>query len=99
MNIFTNPEERALLRKAMEGMKSNFPTVLDGTKKTMSVFPDCFDFDSRVKLHNTVVLEQLDEIKKTRKDFKEIEKAIKIIKPQAGEADVYNSLVQFFYQK
>ena len=98
MNIFDSPEEQQILNKAMLGMKSNFKDVLDGSKQTMSLFPEAFDYDSRVKLHNTVVLEQIQEFKKTRSDFGEIQKAIKIIKPQASEADVFHGLVKFFHR-
>ena len=96
LNIFTDPNEEKIFRKALHGMHAKFPDTLDGSKKTMSLFPDKFDFDSRIKLHNPVLVELLDEMKRTREDFKEIETFIRLIKPQAAEELVFNSLSRFF---
>ena len=97
LNIFTDPNEEKIFKKALDGMFNKFPDTLDGSKKTLSLFPDKFDFDSRIELHNPVLVDLLDELKRTQKDFKEIEKFIRLIKPQAAEELVFNSLSRFFY--
>ena len=97
LNIFTDPNEEKIFLKALHGMKDKFPDTLDGSKRTMSLFPEKFDYDARIKQHNPVVVELLEEIKRTRKDFKDIEKFIKLIKPQAAEELVFSGLSKFFY--
>ena len=97
LNIFTDPEEEKIFKKALYGMREKFLDTLDGSKKSMSLFPEKFDYDSRVKLHNPVVIELLEEMKRTRNDFKEIEMSIKKLKPQAAEELVFNSLARFFF--
>ena len=97
LNIFTDPNEEKIFLKALRGMHDKFPDTLNGSKKTMSMFPEMFDYDSRIKIHNPVIVELLDEMKGTQNDFNEIQKFIKLIKPQAAEELVFNSLSRFFY--
>ena len=80
-------------------MHDKYPDILDGSKKTMSLFPEKFDYDSRVKLHNPVLVELLEEMKRTQKDFKDIENFIRLIKPQAAEELVFSGLSKFFYNQ
>ena len=82
-------------------MMRNYPEVLNDSKKTMTVFPESFEFDRRIDQHNTVVLPVLEQIKKemdeTHADFTKIKKFIEKIKPQLAEGDIFDPLIRFFY--
>ena len=100
-SVFTDPNEQKVFRNALLGMLRNYPEVLNDTKKTMTVFPESFQFDTRIDQHNTVVLPVLEEIKneldQTHADFMKIKKFIEKIKPQVAEGDIFDPLLRFFY--
>ena len=45
-------------------MSANYCDVEDGSKSTVTCYPAGFDFDSRIKKFNSVVIKQLEEIKR-----------------------------------
>ena len=55
LNTFDDANEQHIFRTALLGMKQNYGNILDGSKSTISMFPDVFDYDSRIKPHNTAV--------------------------------------------
>ena len=63
--IFQEPHEQLVLQKGNQGMKDNYPDVENGSKKTVTCYPSGFNFDSRIQKFNTVVIKQLDQIKKS----------------------------------
>ena len=99
LNIFNDPNEQQIFRTGLLGMKRNYKNVLDGSKTTLSLFPEAFDYDSRIKIYNTVMLEQLEKMKQSHTDFEQIQNFIRVAKPQAGECDIFNALVRFFYNQ
>ena len=102
-NIFNDPAERKIFMTALTGMKRNYLNILTGEKSTMTIFPESFAFDDRIKMHNTVVVSALEEMKKemktTKTDFKNIRKFLTKIKPQVAEGDIFDPLARFFYNK
>lgn len=80
--VFNEQYQQNILQKRAQGMKQYYDGVTDGSKKTLNVFPAVFNFDSRIKEYNTVVLEQLEEMKKQlgRGDAKEFEYTQNLIK-------------------
>ena len=62
--IFTSPEQKKVLQKRTQGMSINYPDVEDGSKATVTCYPSGFNFDSRIKKFNTVVIKKLEEIRK-----------------------------------
>ena len=62
--IFNTPEQQKMLQKRTQGMSANYGDVEDGTKATVTCYPAGFNFDSRIKKFNTVVIKQLEELGK-----------------------------------
>ena len=67
-SIFQAPTEQTTLNKRFQGMMDNYKDVQDGSKKSVTCYPAGFNFDSRIKEFNTVVIKQLDQIKKNMED-------------------------------
>ena len=63
-SIFREPTEQTTLKKRFQHMKDNYQDVQDGSKKSVTCYPAGFNFDSRIKEFNTVVIKQLDQIKR-----------------------------------
>ena len=61
-SIFRDPHEQNRLTKRTHGMEENYPGVKDGSKKSVTCYPAGFNFDSKIKKFNTVVIKQLDQI-------------------------------------
>ena len=62
--IFNSTEQKKVLQKRTQGMSQNYPDIADGSKATVTCYPSGFNFDSRIKKFNTVVIKQLEEIRK-----------------------------------
>ena len=63
-SIFLEATEQKTLKKRFQGMKDNYQDVQNGSKKSVTCYPAGFNFDGRIKRFNTVVIKQLDQIKK-----------------------------------
>ena len=64
MKIFDAEDEQRIFRKSLEGMRKNYPEILEGKQKNMFYCPTAFNFSSRIGDDETCVPDQLDEIKK-----------------------------------
>ena len=102
-NIFTDPNEKKIFKKALLSMKRDYPQLTERSSDTLTVFPEWFQFDSRIKKKQTVVLPVLENIKKemdkTHSDFNKIDQFIRKIKPQLSEQEVFEPLVRFFFNQ
>ena len=47
LKTFDDPSEKKIFQKALEGMGTNYPEILQGTEKNMFYCPTAFNFDSR----------------------------------------------------
>ena len=63
LKIFDDLSEKKIFQKALEGMASNYPKILQGTEKNMFYCPTVFNFDSRIGTIETSVPDLLDEMK------------------------------------
>ena len=63
-SIFNTPEQQKILQKRTQGMSENYGDVEDGTKASVTCYPSGFNFDSRIKKFNTVVIQKLEGVRK-----------------------------------
>ena len=62
--IFRDKEGQQILNKRAKAMTDNYYDVKDGSKKSITCYPAGFNFDGRIKKFNTVIIKELDRIKK-----------------------------------
>ena len=60
---FNTDDEQKIFRKSLEGMKANYPEILEGNKKSMFFCPTSFNFSSRIGENESCVPDALDEMK------------------------------------
>ena len=59
---FDGEDEQKIFRKSLEGMKLNYPEILDGQENNMFYCPTSFNFSSRIEEDETCVPDGLDEM-------------------------------------
>ena len=67
LKTFDDESEKKIFRKALQGMESNYPEILNGSKKCMFYCPTAFNFDSRIAANETSAPEVLEEIQASLK--------------------------------
>ena len=78
LTTFDDESEKKIFKKALEGMESNYPEILQGTEEHMFYCPTAFNFDSRIKATETSVpdvLEKLQHSLASKKNLTKIEQA------------------------
>ena len=48
VKTFTTDHEQKIFRESLEGMKMNYPKILEGKEKNMFFCPTAFNFSSRI---------------------------------------------------
>ena len=106
---FDDESEKKIFRKALEGMVSNYPEILNGTEKHMFYCPTAFHFDSRIGANETSAPDALDEMRVSleakqsltqseKANLKIIQNHIRKLRPQLAEQEFFDGFACFFYQ-
>ena len=110
MKIFDSKDDKKVLCKSLEGMRSNYPEILNGEERNMFYAPASFNFDSRIKNDESCVPDALDEMQasleskenltlKESMNLKKIQDHLRKLRPQLAEQEFVDALACFFYQQ
>ena len=110
MKIFDSEDEKKVFRKSLDGMRFNYPEILNGEEKNMFYAPASFNFDSGIKNGESCVPDALDEMQasleskenltlKESKNLKKIQDHLRKFRPQLAEQEFVDALACFFYQR
>ena len=107
---FSSDDEQKIFRKSLEGMKANYPEILEGHEKNMFYCPASFNFSSRIGENESCVPDALDEMKsslevnpnltpKETRNLKNIRDHLQKLRPELAEQEFVDALACFFYNK
>ena len=108
IKIFDSKDEQRVFRKSLEGMRSNYPEILNGEEKNMFYAPASFNLDSRIKENESCVPDALEEMQteldskqqltsKEKRNLKKIRDHLQKLRPQLSEQEFVDALACFFY--
>ena len=108
IKIFDSKDEQRVFRKSLEGMRSNYPEILNGEEKNMFYAPASFNLDSRIKENESCVPDALEEMQteldskqqltsKEKRNLKKIRDHLQKLRPQLAEQEFVDALACFFY--
>ena len=109
VKIFDAEEEQKIFCKSLEGMRQNYPEILEGKEKNMFYCPTAFNFSSRIGDDETCVPDELDEIKDSleskgnlslqeMENLKIIREHLQKLRPELAEQEFVDALACFFYK-
>ena len=109
LTTFDEESDKAILRKALEGMEKNYPEIFNGTQTNMFYCPTAFNFDSRIGTNETSVPDVLEEMQHSLEEKEQLtqmeEANLKVIRnhllrlrPQLAEQQFVDALACFFHQ-
>ena len=110
VKTFTNDDEQKIFRKSLEGMKTNYPEILEGQEKNMFFCPTAFNFSSRIAEDETCVPDALDEMKlsleakqkltpRDERNLQKIRAHLQKLRPEMAEQEFVDALACFFYSQ
>ena len=110
VKTFQSDDEQKIFRKSLEGMKENYPEILEGQEHNMFYCPTSFNFSSRIGENESCVPDALDEMKaklevnpnstpKDRQNLKKIREHLQKLRPELAEQEFVDALACFFYKQ
>ena len=105
---FDGEDEQKIFRKSLEGMKLNYPEILEGQEKNMFYCPTAFNFSSRIEKDQSSVPDSMDDMKaslesklqltpKDERNLKKIREHLQKLRPELAEQEFVDALACFFY--
>ena len=102
------PSDQQIFKAGLKGMERNYPEILNGEQKHLFMCPAAFNYDSRIKTHETSAVEVFEKKQaaleakqnlsaKEEKDLNVIRNYIKRIRPQISEQEIFDEFTRFFY--
>ena len=110
LKSFNSDEEQKIFRKSLEGMKANYPEILEGQETNMFFCPTSFNFSSRIGHNESCVPDALEEMKSLlevnqnltpteRRNLNKIRNHLQILRPELAEQEFVDGQACFFYEK
>lgn len=110
VKTFTTEDEQKIFRKALEGMRANYPEIFDGLEKNMFYCPSSFHLSARIGEDESCIPDALDEMKasleseqhlssKDERNLKQIRSHLQKLRPELAEQEFVDTLASFFYNQ
>ena len=104
--IFDSEFGKTTFSKMKEGSMKNYNDLTRGENKSMLILPPVFQYNKRIRIHDTVVPQRLQEIcnqlrmeGNDNNQVKRIQNFLADIQPQIAECDIFDELALFFYNE